>query len=626
MGNTSDGFQPRIASPTRSPEKSPNGNGASLLLVTNGLNRASISPDRSRRASEIRRETIVPARSNLLPASDFQQSATSTTASLPALRRSMTRDLSALPVLITTEAPDQQQLQQRVVDVQPRVSRELFLYKGRPRVLIHAREVTLRGNGLSNTGRRIKTTTHSDGRSLPYVGGSSALTGVQYAPPTFMSALTAETRAVMLIQRHVRGWLARRAFQRRVLLEAQKRAEYEMDAEHRRTEEMATRAEHMRRRREDRESRRRDWADAPEEMPEPVRSMEIGVELLNAVDLLRDACRRLQDEVDRQMEMVLAGDTGAAGHHAPRMVAISNKMPLPKLLRDAILPFDPEGGAVISVIYDSEHSTPESFIKTLLDLIKTSGVYCRVKSLALVVPCETGMAEVLFRLPSTAPKIFKDPRLQFLYTNIGNLVSKVERSTSRIHFLGSNWICGGESERGNEMLIAIRKYSNVTAEAPLEMAPEGVETLSYYFDATRYQAWRQEAASEVRERLSSSYHRASLAGILPAAIAAAGSPQGSAQGSRRSLIDRDVSLDRTHDRDSVTSGVDFRRASTLSATSTASSHASVHPPNPPPPLSSLAAPASSPALLSSPAHPGPNSSLRPSSLSRSSGPPASYVA
>lgn len=88
-----------------------------------------------------------------------------------------------------------------VIDVPPRVSREIIVNKGRLQILIHPGEVTLRGDGLSNTGRRIRTHVTDDGRRLPYVGGSSALVGVQCARPTITSQLSAETRAIILLQK-----------------------------------------------------------------------------------------------------------------------------------------------------------------------------------------------------------------------------------------------------------------------------------------------------------------------------------------------------------------------------------------------------------------------------------------
>lgn len=93
------------------------------------------------------------------------------------------------------------QTQKFATDVPPRVSRQFLFQKGRLRLVIHPGEVTLRGNGLSNSGRRIKTSLTKDGRRLPSVGGSSTFVGVQCAPPTMIDRSTKETRAVMLLQK-----------------------------------------------------------------------------------------------------------------------------------------------------------------------------------------------------------------------------------------------------------------------------------------------------------------------------------------------------------------------------------------------------------------------------------------
>ena len=53
--------------------------------------------------------------------------------------------------------------------------------------------------------------------------------------------------------------------------------------------------------------------------------------------------------------------------------------------------------AQISLVYNSETETPDTLITTILAAIKASGSFSRVKSLAMLVPCEPGMAEVLFR-------------------------------------------------------------------------------------------------------------------------------------------------------------------------------------------------------------------------------------
>lgn len=88
-----------------------------------------------------------------------------------------------------------------VLDIPPRVSREILLHHGRPHIIIHPGEVTMRGDGLSNTGRYIRTQTTDDGRRLPYVGGSSGLVGVQYATAKHSTSASAETRAIILLQK-----------------------------------------------------------------------------------------------------------------------------------------------------------------------------------------------------------------------------------------------------------------------------------------------------------------------------------------------------------------------------------------------------------------------------------------
>ena len=63
--------------------------------------------------------------------------------------------------------------------------REVVMVKGRPRVLVHAKEVTLRGAGLSPTGKVVRTKFKRS--SL----GQNDLT----------EEMTAEERAVKLLQR-----------------------------------------------------------------------------------------------------------------------------------------------------------------------------------------------------------------------------------------------------------------------------------------------------------------------------------------------------------------------------------------------------------------------------------------
>jgi hypothetical protein len=86
-------------------------------------------------------------------------------------------------------------------DVAPRVGRQFLFERGRLQIILHPGEVTLRGNGLSNTGRRIRTSLSRDGRTISYVGGSSAMVGVQCAPPNMVNRATAETKAVLLLQK-----------------------------------------------------------------------------------------------------------------------------------------------------------------------------------------------------------------------------------------------------------------------------------------------------------------------------------------------------------------------------------------------------------------------------------------
>ena len=91
-----------------------------------------------------------------------------------------------------------------VRNIPPRTSREMMVHKGRIRFIVHCGEVTVRGDGLSNTGRKFKTPNFSDGRCLPYVGGNSNFVGVQCARPNHVPPQTPEARAVLLLQRYVK--------------------------------------------------------------------------------------------------------------------------------------------------------------------------------------------------------------------------------------------------------------------------------------------------------------------------------------------------------------------------------------------------------------------------------------
>ncbi len=89
-----------------------------------------------------------------------------------------------------------------VRDIPTRVARELFFRHGRPFVVVHPGVVTLRGNGLSNTGRAVRTTPLRDGtRRFATLGGNASMVGVQQAPPVVRSKITTEMRAVQLLQR-----------------------------------------------------------------------------------------------------------------------------------------------------------------------------------------------------------------------------------------------------------------------------------------------------------------------------------------------------------------------------------------------------------------------------------------
>ena len=89
-----------------------------------------------------------------------------------------------------------------VKDIPTRVTRELTMRNGRLCIVIHPGEVTLRGNGLSNSGRVIHTTPVRDpGRRLAALGGSSSLMGVQCAAPIIRNKMSNEMRAVQLLQR-----------------------------------------------------------------------------------------------------------------------------------------------------------------------------------------------------------------------------------------------------------------------------------------------------------------------------------------------------------------------------------------------------------------------------------------
>eukprot|EP00047_Mylnosiga_fluctuans_P004889 m.237139 g.237139 ORF g.237139 m.237139 type:complete len:650 (+) comp13088_c0_seq1:98-2047(+) len=377
-----------------------------------------------------------------------------------------------------------------VAEVPPRVQRQFLLDKGRLHIVIHPGEVTLRGNGLSNSGKRIKTPFSTDGRSLPYVGGSSAMTGVQCAPPVRVNKATAETRAVLLLQKVVRGWLCRRAIARRLAEERERKREASASAERMQFQRLRSVQENIQRRRDQRESRRRDWVGGDQDDAEPEElTIELGEKLLDLAEETRLAAKRVQEEVDRQMELVFSGTTEAT-HNAPRIVLISDKMPMHETLRDAVLQHSPDGSNIITITYSSENETPDSLIATILDTLKANASYSRAKSLCMLVPCEPGMCEVLFGMPTTSAKLFKDASLQRMWHNIGQLVSKVDRAEARIHFLASGYLAGGE--HGDQLLTALRKFSNVTAECPVEMSRDGQRVLGLYLSADRLAKWRRE--------------------------------------------------------------------------------------------------------------------------------------
>lgn len=386
-----------------------------------------------------------------------------------------------------------------VTDVPPRVAREIVVNKGRLQILIHPGEVTLRGDGLSNTGRRIRTQVTDDGRRLPYVGGSSALVGVQCARPTITSQLSAETRAIILLQKHVRAWLCRRAFKRRMDEQRQSARERRAQPAGSLSDAFREASLSLQRRREGRLSRARDWAaDQDEVESEPELTMELGDPLLRAAEETRLAAKALQEEVDRQMELALSG-VDSDSYKAPRMVVVSNKMPLPDQLLACAVDRTADGTRVLSLLYDPEKETTDTIIQRLLECITVSGTYSRVKSLAFIVPCEPGVTEIIFGKPITDVKLFKDESLQRMLLNIGRIVSKVDRAESRIHFIGSGYLAGGE--RGPQLLTAFRKFSNVTTECPIEVTKQGVDTLAMYLDVGRYKQWQKDVIRERQDQM-----------------------------------------------------------------------------------------------------------------------------
>jgi hypothetical protein len=284
------------------------------------------------------------------------------------------------------------------------------------------------------------------------------------------TAKSEEHQAAVIIQKHVRGYQARKMKKNVELMAKERQRSY------------ITRPF-------------REWKDSVSQDCDSstIASSEISTDPSTSIGS-QTQIGDLQTDIDKlsfAAEAAFEGLTIGDSCDPPCVVLIASNVPNACALQRCVL----EG--VLSTVYEYADNTLPSLLRKVRALLNEYQLGVKAKSIALVCQGGPGYLYLLAGKVITPAKLSTNIAISKFWVELGDMISKINPTEACVDFIGSN-VSG--NKQGEQLLRDLEKVVQpniVHMRSLLEVSSEGQQMLGSYFNVTSYQTWKMKRRTKI---------------------------------------------------------------------------------------------------------------------------------